>query len=343
MRISRDTASPYGSGCGMGPAPQNRAGLGIAFILAGVFCISINDLMMKQLSGAYPLHQAVFLRSCIGLPFSLMLVQLEGGWSILRTRQPRLHILRGVLIVVANMTFFLALAALPLADATALFFVAPLFITLLSIPLLGEKVGPLRIGAVIFGFVGVVVMQRPWIEAEGLGAPRIVLLLPVLAALTYALNQILTRRLGAEAKASAMAVYIQATFIIVSVAFYLVAGDGRFAQGQTNESLVFLLRAWTWPTQGDWIYFLALGVTSSGVGYCLSQAYRMADAATVAPYEYVGLPLAVLWGWLVFADLPVWEVWLGIAMILGAGLFVFLRERQKSRAVASAARVKARY
>lgn len=322
---------------------QNRSGAGIAFILAGILCISVNDFIIKQLSGGYPLHQTVFLRSGIGILFSLVLVQVEGGWSILRTRHPWWHLLRGILIVVANMTYFAALAALPLADATALFFVAPLFITLLSIPLLGERVGPLRLSAVVVGFLGVVIMQRPWASAAVLDVPRVVLLLPVIAALTYALNTILTRRLGVTSKASALAVYIQATFLVVSICFYVVAGDGRFAEGVENESLLFLLRAWTWPTPNDWIYFIALGLNSAVIGYCLSQAYRMADAATVAPYEYVGLPLAVFWGWLIFAEFPVWEVWVGIALILGAGLFVFLRERQLARSVARAAGVKARY
>lgn len=322
---------------------QNRPGLAIAFVLAGVLCISVNDLVIKQLSGDYPLHQSVFLRSGIGILFSLVFVQMEGGFSILTTRHPWLHLLRGVLIVVANMTYFAALAALPLADATALFFAAPLFITLLSIPILGEKVGPLRMSAVLIGFFGVVVMQRPWESSEALDVPRIVLLLPVIAALTYALNQLMTRRLGVEAKASAMAVYIQATFIAVSLGFFVVAGDGRYAQGLENESLLVLLRAWRWPSPEDWPYFIALGVNSAVIGYCLSQSYRLADAATVAPYEYVGLPLAVFWGWIVFAELPVVEVWIGMALILASGLFVFLREHHKARNVARAAKVKGRY
>ncbi|MCV3270755.1 DMT family transporter [Roseobacter sinensis] len=317
--------------------PQNRASLGIAFVIAGMVAISINDMLIKQLSGGYPLHQIVFLRSGIGIMFSLMMVQVEGGWRILKTRRPVLHLIRGLLIVVANMSYFVALAAIPLADATALFFAAPLFITVLSIPFLGEKVGVVRMSAVVVGFAGVVIMQRPWADTESLDASRIVLLLPVLSALTYALNQLMTRKLGVESKASALAVYIQAVFIVVSVGFYLVAGDGRFAEGVENPSIQFLFRPWVWPAQGDWWVMLALGFNVAVIGYCLSQAYRMADAATVAPFEYVGLPLAVFWGWLIFAELPAWEVWAGIALILGSGLFVFLRERQKARIVARTA------
>ena len=315
---------------------HNNAGLGILFVLIGVFCISINDMLIKELSGAYPLHQIVFARSGIGILFSLIIVQYEGGFGILKTSTPWQHALRGILIVIANMTFFVGLAVLPLADVTALFFVAPLFITLLSIPMLGERVGPLRLAAVAVGFVGVVIMQRPWTDASTLEVSRLVLLLPVLAALTYALNQLLTRKLGMTSKASAMAVYIQATFIVVSVGFFVVAGDGRYAEGTTSEPLIFLLRAWVWPTGADMWVFAGLGLNAAIIGYCLSQAYRLADAATVAPFEYVGLPLAVFWGWAVFGDLPVLEVWIGIALILGAGLFVFLRERAKARIVARA-------
>ena len=312
-------------------SPQNRAGPAIAFVLAAILAISVNDMLIKQLSGGYPLHELVFVRSAIGILFSLVLVQIEGGWQILKTDRPALHLLRGALVVMSNMTFFVALAAIPLADATALFFAAPLFITLLSIPILGEKVGVLRLGAVTVGFVGVIIMQRPWAGSEALGASRLVLLLPVFAALTYALNQLMTRKLGVKSKASALSVYIQSTFIVVSLGFFLVAGDGRFVDETSSPSLQFLLRAWVWPAAGDVWVFVGLGMNAAVVGYCLSAAYRMADAATVAPFEYVGLPLAVMWGLVIFGDLPAWEVWIGIALILGSGLFVFLRERRKAR------------
>jgi S-adenosylmethionine uptake transporter len=324
-------------------APLARPGLGIIFITVGMAAISVNDMLIKHLSGGYPLHEMVFVRSLIGIFFSLVLVQFEGGFSILKTSRPVLHTLRGLAIVFSNLAYFTALAVVPLGEATALFFVAPLMITLLSIPLLGEKVGPFRIGAVAVGFLGVIVMIRPWNNAAEREASLWILLLPVLGAFTYALFQIMTRKLGVGTRASAMAVYTQAVFIVVAALFFLVAGDGRFAQGSENASVLFILRAWQWPQGTDIYLFLGLGLNSAIVAYALSQAYRLAAAATIAPFEYVGLPLAVMWGWLFWAEVPDTIATLGIVLIAGSGLFVFLRERQRNRLVASSTRIRRRF
>ncbi|MFK7939285.1 MAG: DMT family transporter [Roseovarius sp.] len=321
---------------------SNKPGAAIGLLLIGMLAISINDMLIKLLSGGYPLHQMVFIRSFIGISFSVIFVWMEGGWSVLKTDRPFLHLLRGLLIVIANLAFFTTLASLPLATTTALFFVAPLIITLLSIPLLGEPVGPLRIGAVIVGFIGVIIMTQPWQGGSERDAPLYVYLMPLVGAVSYALFQLLTRMLGVSAKASAMAVYIQATFIAVSVAFWIVAGDGRYAVGLQDESLIFLLRAWVWPEGNDMWLFLVLGLNVAIIGYTMSQAYRMADAATVAPFEYVGLPLAIFWGWVIWGDLPDIMIWLGIALILGSGLFVYLRERIKKRQLVSGRRLQRR-
>jgi S-adenosylmethionine uptake transporter len=324
-------------------AKAHNPAAGIGFILVGMLTISINDMLIKTLSGGYPLHQMVFTRSAIGIVFSLMLVQLEGGWGILRTKTPGLHMLRGLMIVIANLTFFAALAVLPLAEATAVFFVAPLMITLLSIPILGEKIGPLRISAVIVGFIGVVIMTRPWQPGEEREVSLLIYLLPVLAALTYAINQVLTRKLGATTKASALAVYVQVMMVSVSIGFWVIAGDGRFVDDHSNESLIFLLRAWVMPEGLDLYLFAGLGLNSAIVGYVLAQAYRLADAATVAPFEYVGLPLAIFWGWAIWGEWPTFMTFVGIGLILGAGLFVFLRERQRQRPLLGRKRVHRRY
>lgn len=312
----------------------DNPGLGILLMIVAACAISLNDMSIKWLSGDYPLHQMIFARSAIGILISLAILQFEGGIRLLRTDAPLAHLARGCLIVVANMTFFAGLAVLPLASATALFFVAPLFITLLSVPVLGERVGPWRMGAVAAGFAGAAVMLRPWEAGEAID--RWALALPIVAALCYAGTQIMTRRLGIAAKASAMAIYIQATFIAVSIGFWAVAGDGRFAEGVENPALVFLLRPWVWPTSVDWVWLVALGINSGVVAYCLSQAYRVADVAVVAPFEYISLGLAVFWGWAVFGEVPGPFVWAGICLIAGAGLVVFLRERIRARPVATA-------
>lgn len=314
---------------------RNNATLGIGFILLGMAAISVNDMLIKELSGGYPLHQMVFVRSAIGIGFSLALVWYEGGLRILRTATPGLHLLRGLLVVVANMAYFTALAVMPLANATALFFVAPLFITVLSIPFLGERVGIRRLSAVVVGFAGVLIILQPEIGGgDGERPAAWVLVMPVLAALAYALMQILTRKLGITSKASAMAVYIQGTFLLVSAGFWVVAGDGRYAEGLDDPSLIFLLREWRWPEAGDLWLFVVLGLLSAVVGYSLSQAYRSADAGVVAPFEYVALPLAALWGWLMWNELPGPQTTVGIAVIMGAGLYVFLRERVRQRPLA---------
>jgi drug/metabolite transporter (DMT)-like permease len=221
---------------------------------------------------------------------------------------------------------FAAIAVMPLADATALFFVAPLFITLLSVLVLGETVGPRRIAAICVGFLGVVVMMRPGVDLPS----RWILTLPLIAAACYAGMQVLTRKLGGKSSAAAMAIYIQVTFILVSTGFFVTAGDGSFAEGSTDQSLIFLLRAWTLPPVADWWLFGLMGLAAGGIGYALSQAYRIANASVIAPFEYFNLPMAIFWGWMVFGELP--DVWvaMGIALIALSGIYVFLRERVKA-------------
>lgn len=304
----------------------------IALILVGMACISINDMLIKLLSGGYPLHQMVFIRSVIGITATCVFVWLEGGWRILKTDRPGLHLMRAALIVAANMIFFAGLSVLPLGVATALFFVAPLFITLLAIPVLGEAVGRHRMTALLIGFAGVLVMMIP---ATGQGTdwsdvPRAAMLLPVLAAACYAGMQVMTRKLGAKSAASAMAIYIQGAFIVVSGVSFFAVGHGRYAEGLESESLIFLLRAWAWPAPEDLWKFAVLGAISAVIGYTLSAAYRMGNAATVASYEYAALPMAIGLGWIVFAERPGWVMLCGTALIAGAGLYVFARERHRA-------------
>ncbi|MBS8271627.1 DMT family transporter, partial [Halomonas litopenaei] len=154
---------------------------------------------------------------------------------------------------------------------------------------------------------------------------QIASLLPLAAAVCYAGLHILTRRIGGTESAATMAFYIQVVFLFVGVSFGLIAGDGRFGD-QSDLSLAFLFRAWSWPAVADYPIFLLIGAGTAVAGYLISQAYRVAEASYVAPFEYLALPMAVVWGIVVFDEFPdLWD-FVGMALILGAGLFMVWRE-----------------
>lgn len=300
---------------------DNPALLGPLSAAAAVFCFSINDMAIKFLSGDYALHQVVLIRALVGTCVLLaVLLPLTGGFAGLRTRRLGLHLLRGGCVVFANMSFFLGIATLPLAEGVAIFFVSPLVIAVFSVIFLGEKVGPRRWTAIGVGLVGVVIVLRPGTEVFQLAS-----LCPIAAAFGYASLHMLTRYIGRTESALAMSFYIQMTFIMVSAGMGLAVGDGRFG-GTGNPSLDFMFREWVVPAAGDWAILAGIGVASAFGGFFISQAYRVAEAAVVAPLEYVAIPLAVLWGVLVFGEWPDGVAVLGIVLITGSGLFMIWRE-----------------
>ncbi len=304
---------------------RNAPLLGIGFMLAGMFFISVNDVLIKGLSGGYPLHQIVAFRSGVGMIFVLGILMAEGGFRLLIVQRPGLHVLRAVLVVFANSAFYLAFVAMPLATATALYFVAPLFVTLMSIPFLGEKVGVRRMTAILVGFAGVLVMLGPELSL-GAGWAAV---LPVLSAAGYAGTSVLTRKLGQATRASTLALHMQVAFIIVAAAMYLLAGDGRYADSFTSESLRFAFAPWVWPEPGDLPSLIGLGFLSACIGYAMAQAYRQAPASVVAPFEYVLMIFALLWGWLFFAEWPRATVFLGATIIIASGIYIVVRERRR--------------
>ncbi len=299
---------------------QSPTVIGILCVVGASIAFSANDMTVKWLSGDYPLHQIVLVRAVVAMLLTLaIIVPLEGGWSNLKTRRPFIHLLRGLAVVVANMTFFVGLVTLPLGEATAIFFMAPLFITAFSVLFLREAVGLRRWLAVVAGLIGVIVVLRPGATFQWAA------LLPMVAAVAYALLQIMTRKIGVTDKASTMAFYIQLTFIIVCSVIGLSLGDGRYAGGG-NANIEFLTKAWVWPPLQDIGIMAALGVFSAIGGYLISQGYRLCEAALVAPFEYLTMPLAVFWSVLIWNDWPDLVAWIGISLIAGAGLYVFYRE-----------------
>lgn len=309
--------------------PVNTTLTGILLALGGSLTLSINDVAIKFLSGDYPLHEVILVRATIGLVFLTLLIRLSGqSFSLFRTRRWKDHLIRVSIVMVSNVTYFLGLAALPLADAVAVAYVSPLIVTLLSVVLLGETVGPRRWAAVAVGMIGVLIMLRP---GSGVIQPAAILVL--ISAFCYASSHMMTRRMRDTESAITLSFYVQIGFVIVSSSMGLVAGDGKFS-GSSDPSVAFLLRPWIVPAVSDIPAFIATGVAVAIGGLMVSQAYRLCEAGLIAPFEYVGMPMAIFWGVMIFGSWPDTTAWIGIALICGAGLYTLWREtirRQETR------------
>lgn len=302
-------------------SPSLQSGRGILLLLAGLFVFSIQDLILKGISGTYPLYQAMILRGLTAMPIIAALAYLEAGWGSLFTPGTGRMILRGLTMFLAYTTYYIALPTLPLATTVALFFSAPLFITVLSVLVLKERVGPRRWAAVLAGFAGVVIMVRPGADLFEWAA-----LLPVLAGLGYAASMIQARSLGRSESAAAMAFWGNMVFLALALGMAAVFGDGSW-NGAAHPSLAFLTRGWVTPTWTDAGLMAACGVIAAAGLVLLTQAYRIAESNVIAPFEYSAMIWGVLWGWLAFAHWPDAQSWVGIAIIVGAGLYVAWRER----------------
>jgi len=298
---------------------------GILFVMAGVSVFMIQDVAIKWMSGSYPVYEIVFVRSLVALPPIVLIVRLEGRLALLLTRHPWMHLLRSFAMLMSYTFYYMALATLPLADTVALFFSGPLFVTALSVPLLGETVRLPRWLAVFVGFLGIVIMLRP-----GAGVFDPAAFLPVLAALSYAIVAIVTRRLGETDTGSSMAFYSNLLYLIVGGGVGAALGDRVWDVGG-HASLQFLVRPWVFPSVFDLTLMALCGLVAAFGFYALSQAYRVARVSTVAPFEYTGLPLAVLWGYVFWGDLPDGYTIVGALLVVGAGLFVLRQETRRKR------------
>jgi drug/metabolite transporter (DMT)-like permease len=304
--------------------PRNERLRGVSFLSAGIAVFSIQDVILKLLSGSYPLSEAMTIRSLTAVPLLWLLVLADGGPGSLRTRHTGFLILRGLLNLTSYSGYYLALAALPMASCVALFFTAPLFIAGLSVVFLKERVDLSRWLAVIVGFLGVFIVMQPGSDVFDWAS-----VLPVGAAFTYSLAQVIARRVGDSAGAAVMSFYSNGMFLagaLVMAALFGFDGDHE----AVHRSLGFLLRDWAVPRMGDLLLLAGCGLVAAAAQPMLAQAYRIAPANVVAPFEYTAIVWAVLYGWLVWGQLPNGLAWAGIVLIMAAGLFVMRRERAPS-------------
>ena len=272
---------------------KDSFGKAVLYLMFGVSCGLGLDLCAKWLLASYSLEQFVFLRSLLGLITFIAISRWYGGLSSLKTSRWGWHLLRTVLACTTMFGFFYGLSKMPLVNALTLAFTAPLIVTALSVPVLGEQVGWRRWAAVVVGFAGVLVVLRP---GSGLMTPASIAVL--IAAAGYAGLAITARKLAATETTFAMSVYVMGGPLLVS----------GFALPES------------------WFFFVLAGICSAGAWVGIVGGYRRASPAVLAPFEYTALIGAAIAGYWIWDEVPDRFVVLGGAIIIGSGLYVVYRE-----------------
>ncbi|NCY24044.1 MAG: DMT family transporter [Alphaproteobacteria bacterium] len=280
---------------------QSQARRAILLVMGAAMLFACAAACVKALQGGIPLAQVVLARSVFALPVMLPLVWRAGGWQALRTNNPMGHAGRILWGLIGMAGAFHGYATLPLASVTALGFAMPLFLTLLAVPLLGESIDRRRLGAVLVGFLGVLVMLRPSGGGPGQWPDYAAVLVATLA---WALAMISIRRMG-EAGESGVTI----------VAW--------FAIGCSAISAVFAWPVWVWPGAEQWALLAGVGLISAVAQLLMTEAYRRGDTTLVAPFEYSAIVWTTLLGMLVWAEAPDGYDALGIAILVGCGLYIW--------------------
>ncbi|MDX1454214.1 MAG: DMT family transporter [Gammaproteobacteria bacterium] len=276
---------------------------GILLMLAAMASLSLMDGTMKQLSGHYPPLQVAALRGLVSIPFLLAWVWWrERGFTTLVNVRWRWHLMRGALAVIMLTSFIYAISQMPLSETYTLFFIAPLLITALSVPLLGETVEWQRWLAIAIGFGGVLIALRPGFNTIGWSAVA-----ALVGATCYALNVLSVRLLGRTDTSAAMAFW----FVV-----FLAIGAGALAAP-----------GWVPLQAGDAWWLLGMGVTGALGQLLITEAFKRAPASIVAPFEYSSLFWGLLLDLAIFGQLPGMAVWAGAAVVVGSGLYLLRRER----------------
>ena len=275
---------------------------GAIHMVIGLFLFSIMEVLIKWKVADYPVHQLVFFRASFGLIPCLIMVWQAGGISALKTRRPGEHFLRGLVGLSAMWLVFSAYETMKLADVGAILFAAPLFLTALAAPALGESVGLRRWTAVLVGFVGVLLIVKPGSTALQPAAIGV-----LTAASLFAVAMILMRRLGATENPGATTFYFSVFATAAGIAMIAMFG-------------------WVTPTPRDFIALSMIGLIGGTAQLFVTQSLRLGEAAVVAPLRYSSIIWVVTFGYIFWGELPDMMVVTGLVIVICSGLYILHRE-----------------
>ena len=289
------------------PATGGRTHLGIAMMLLGILLFSLNDVLGKWLVATYSVGQVLMIRSAAALVVLMPFLWQIGWRPLVQVERSGMQALRVLLSSVEVYAFYFAVSYLPLADVMTFWLAAPIYVAALSPFMLGEKVGWRRWTAIFIGFCGVIVALEP--SAATLTAPA---LISIFGSFCFAFMMLSGRALRGTPD--------------ITLVFWQTIGAGLLG-------LATAPFGWVTPSGFDFSLLAFLGVVALLAHVCVNRSLKLADAATVTPFQYTLLVWAVVFGWLVFGDIPRPAMLTGAAIIVAAGLFIFFRERRLAKAI----------
>jgi drug/metabolite transporter (DMT)-like permease len=301
------------SGPAARPVAVDRPVFAIAMMLVAVGLWALHDALAKNLAETYGVAQILVLRSIVSVTLVGGVLIATSGTTQFRTGRPGLNLLRGVLSCVAIGLFTAALPRQPLVSTFAIIASGPLFITILSIPLLREPVGLRRWLATLAGFAAVLFMLQPGSDVDPTAGAML-----IVCNVFFAFTMILSRIVGRTDSAGTMTLYTLLTFVVV---------NGAIAPFD-----------WTVPGDGEWWVFVAIGVIAAAALYAMTAAFTVGAPSLVAPFEYTGIAWAALFGWLFWGEVPSTIVTIGAFALVLCGLYLLHRERianRRSRPIAA--------
>jgi drug/metabolite transporter (DMT)-like permease len=307
----------------------NQNTKGIFFIMTGMAFFSIQDSLIKYIYEDVALFELYFGRTLIQSIILLSFVLLTKKTIILKTHYPVLTLIRVVCFFFGFSFFYISLTFMTLAMTSALFFSCPFFMSMFAKFFLKEKIGIRRWSAIFVGFIGVLIVLNPSLEEFNFFK-----LAPVACALCYATSMTITKYTSSKDSIYTQMTWLYIFAIFASIIIFLVSGDGKF-NNFSDSTMQFIFREWFTNPAEAWPYVLIMGIVASISFFCVFSAYSIASPSIVSLFEYSYIVWAMLAGYILFETVPVPRTFIGAAIIIGAGFYIYYREKIKGQMIAT--------
>ena len=300
---------------------------GIIFILLGMASFSIQDSLIKFIYNDTALYELYLGRTLVASILLFIFLKITSQKLVFKTHYPFLTILRVICFFFGFSFFYISLTYMSLAMANALFFSSPFFVSILATIFLKEKVGIRRWSAIFIGFLGVYIVLNP-----NFNDFDYMKLAPVACALCYAISMTITKVTSNKDNVFTQMIHLYFGAILISILFYIFTGDGQI-NNFNDPTFQFIFREWFTNPSYAWPYIIAMGCIGAFAFYFVFNAYSIASPSVVSLYEYSLIIWSILTGFILFNNIPTTRTFIGVAIIIGAGIYIYFREKVKDQMI----------